>query len=807
MSYRVVLFTLFLISNVQVSQEVCGQVPQTHTYQVTLRDYLLTLEESDFDIALNSVTYNDDFFASNDDLHATWILLENYGRHSTIDMTGLRVNSNYFTMDEIERLGQVYMRAGRNSAFLDPINTAWWATWDYDGNPHFDSEAVKLRAFVAAAVDMMMTDQNLEDFTSNRRSDYVGGYLTKFAYVYYVTKDILPDNVQDAYEMGLVKFFERIESYYPSGSGGTDIEAFQLAGMWYVAEGIDSDDLRVRALNRTKYVLEEIMEAGGYYHRHGGNGIDLSYEGINQHFLSWAALLYDDPVVTSYADKSAKLKAYQILPEPTGHFYSPSHFNTATASGQANDQWHSYQRDHAMAMLSDHARHLIWTGRVLPEWYNQGLPSVEEMKADIELTLNRRNDDVSSTFSWSASSVNAPGVWQAEHWLNGLPIAAIQYQAGFYDEMLSLQSSDDKQTQIPFLHEENFIEVIDDAFVVAKYDSYGTIIHTGQTVASWANGIPGLSGGSVSAFWTEDTGSVLLGRSRGTQNSDADQWEGETGWESWAVHAISGVNSSGQPFSSARNRQPEISTLLEGDSKVTVEINGLIGQHDTGLSAPENAIIGDVTYDRTFLVEDTGLSISSSITSNAVDEVSGLWEMIPLFLADVDQNVDDAAISFYSNGEWQSATTTLSEEVTVIRTTRFNKSIDIIFEGPRSVKLSPIIWTAGQGSSRIQNVMVDLLGAKASSILMPEYASVSYVIRPAQEFMMGDASGDGTITAFDAASVLQHITGQIFLSADGRTAADVSGDGTITAFDASLILQYLVGLITCLPTDEFCSAS
>ncbi len=807
MPYKMLIYTLFFLLLAPELQHVYGQIPQTHAYQVTLRDYLLTFDESDFDVALNPITYSTDFFQSNDELHATWILLENYGRQPTIDITGLRVDSKYFTVEEMERLGQVYMRAGRNSQFLDPINTAWWATWDYEGNPHFNSEAVKRRAFVAAAVDMIMTDQNLEDFASNRRSDYVGGYLTKFAYVYYVVKDMLPEDVQNAYETGLLKFFERIESYYPSGSGGSDLEAFQLAGLWYAAEGIDSDDLRMRALNRAKFVLGEIMQAGGHYHHHGANGIDLSYEGINQHFLSWAALLYNDPEVTGFVNKSAKLKAYQTLPEPTGHFYSPSHFNTGTSSGQANDQWHTYQRDHAMAMLSENARYLIWTGRPLPAWYYQGLPSIEKMQSDIEFVLGARSTDTNVLYSWTIPSENDPGVWRAEHWLNGLPIAAIQYKEGFYQEMLALQSSVDNQTQIPFLREENFIEVIDDAFVIAKFDSYGTIIHTGATVTSWANGVPGLSGGSVSAFWTEKTGSVLLGRSRGTQNADADQWEGETGWETWAVHAISGTNSSGRPFSSARNRQPEVSTLVEGNSKVTVEISGLIGQHDAGRSAPENAIVGDVAYSRTFLVEDTGLSISSSITSDGIDEVSELWEMIPLFLSDTDQGVSDAEISFYSNGTWQTATASLVENVTVLRTTRFDKSIDIIFDQPRSIKLSAEVWTSASVSSRVQNVMVDLLNTDTEAAFMPEYASVSYMIKPTQELLLGDTSGDGTITAFDAASVLQHITDQVLLSDDGSIAADVSGDGTITAFDASLILQYIVGLISCLPADEFCTAS
>lgn len=68
----------------------------------------------------------------------------------------------------------------------------------------------------------------------------------------------------------------------------------------------------------------------------------------------------------------------------------------------------------------------------------------------------------------------------------------------------------------------------------------------------------------------------------------------------------------------------------------------------------------------------------------------------------------------------------------------------------------------------------------------------------------GDASGDGTISAFDASEVLQHSTGIITLVGAGALNADVSGNGEISPFDASLILQYVVGLLECFPADATC---
>ncbi len=63
--------------------------------------------------------------------------------------------------------------------------------------------------------------------------------------------------------------------------------------------------------------------------------------------------------------------------------------------------------------------------------------------------------------------------------------------------------------------------------------------------------------------------------------------------------------------------------------------------------------------------------------------------------------------------------------------------------------------------------------------------------------LLGDVSGNGEITAFDAALVLKSVVG-LFVISD-TVAADVSGDGTISAFDASLILRFVVGKITQFP--------
>ncbi len=68
--------------------------------------------------------------------------------------------------------------------------------------------------------------------------------------------------------------------------------------------------------------------------------------------------------------------------------------------------------------------------------------------------------------------------------------------------------------------------------------------------------------------------------------------------------------------------------------------------------------------------------------------------------------------------------------------------------------------------------------------------------------ILGDISGDGNITAYDASLALQYVVGLIELLLEQQYAADVTGDNIVTALDAALILQYSAGLITEFPKGQ-----
>ena len=87
------------------------------------------------------------------------------------------------------------------------------------------------------------------------------------------------------------------------------------------------------------------------------------------------------------------------------------------------------------------------------------------------------------------------------------------------------------------------------------------------------------------------------------------------------------------------------------------------------------------------------------------------------------------------------------------------------------------------------------------------------------EFMIGDVTGNGTVSPYDATWVLDCVATELLggtsvfpietvappwspvplSSVDAREVADADGDGAITANDASVILQFVVGLVADLP--------
>ena len=102
---------------------------------------------------------------------------------------------------------------------------------------------------------------------------------------------------------------------------------------------------------------------------------------------------------------------------------------------------------------------------------------------------------------------------------------------------------------------------------------------------------------------------------------------------------------------------------------------------------------------------------------------------------------------------------------------------------------------------------VRITGHGTSSNAWNVISEVELNLEPADYTALGDVSGNGEISALDAAIALQYTVGNEELTGDALIAADVSGNGSVSALDASLILQYVTEIITCFPATSACDTS
>ncbi len=548
-----IIFIGFILFNA-ISLPAYAQLPQNHPWEVTLRNYMKTLTIKDFEVPLKPLTWNPELAnnVSNDQLYRWWL-----GMHGLPSTKEFRMDPKYFLLSNIEgNDGKIHMRIGRNSLF-DVDACAWWAYFDYPGNPHYNEKAVKLRALIPAMVDMMMLTRNHEQ-GHNHRSDFAGGNLIEYAYAYYVGQDILPSNVRAAYLEGMREMRNQIIDWGPTGIFG-DMDSFALVGMWYIAKATnDSSDIKAAKGYTDTYLKRWFYPAGYFGH---GNAFDATYNGMDLLYLTWTALISDYAPLKEDLNKAYELKEHLTVEDydPSTNsvmWNGPSHFSTATSGPVSYDQGASYARQVGAAMITKHAYPLvIGNGQSINKAV---IPNTSDLINSV-VSISTYEYWANKTFNVSSDYV--PQDWSESHWVSSIPYDYDFYETGFYDTLTSIVKEKPALFDNPYNRKENFIKHFDNkdriVFTVAKLGGFGVIIHTGR-LSNWGGAtgrLSGLSGGALSTFWTPSTGTVINGVATGYQNPDQqDTWDI---WRQWSVNAISGLTSDDKPFSSARNRFPD----------------------------------------------------------------------------------------------------------------------------------------------------------------------------------------------------------------------------------------------------------
>ena len=66
----------------------------------------------------------------------------------------------------------------------------------------------------------------------------------------------------------------------------------------------------------------------------------------------------------------------------------------------------------------------------------------------------------------------------------------------------------------------------------------------------------------------------------------------------------------------------------------------------------------------------------------------------------------------------------------------------------------------------------------------------------------GDFGGSGEYQSAYASIILRHVAGVTILTGDALETAEVTGDGTVSAYDAALVLQCAAGFLSVFPVDR-----
>lgn len=708
-------------------------LPQDHEYQRQLRAYLATLTADDFAHGVTERLGAPPSSADPENQYRDFIFTQ-LGPPLVGSKRGApAVNAppKLFTLGEIETAAGVLRPPVYPEALISLVE------WDYAGNVYRQNRGLKLRAFVVAAIKLIMLDDYLDRTPENCRADFMAYQLVQIGAPYPSVEELLPAEVCGAYQTGLKKLARRIIGWGPKGD---EIHQDLIApvGLWYAARACRDPELDrdVEAYARALFTDPRYFHPAGYFVERGG--YDAGFQGSCNFFAAWAALAGQWPFAKDAIDRAYRLRAHVLLPEPDGTWTGPTHFNTRLSSPANIDQWEWGQmRDYCASLVTDEAAHLV-TLPAADALANAAAARAGEFNRQIaENPVKSGNGAAETPYTYLQNDEIGSTPWLWRLWDNFNFPASLNfghefYPRGAYARRRKLEAENSPLLKSPFLRGESFVRDFDRAFMVARQKDYAAIVHTGSVGdpamhdrAGQFAGPLGLGGGQLSAFWTPATGCVVLGRRAGM--SKGKSFDDLAQWRLWPIHAVSGSTTGGQAFTTARILEPEVVSEIAADSAAVIA-RGTIPANPFGQGP---ALAGRIDYHRTFRLEADGVRIETRLDGDSRDQIAELYETIPIYLRDAQRqpNAVPTTIEFRSNDAWSPAADQWCEQVTMVRLSRFNGVVEIVFDQPRRVKLSSAEWSDTWFTrATCRNLMIDLLDLPDQPQAVKE-TSVAYRLR------------------------------------------------------------------------------
>jgi hypothetical protein len=729
------LVALLLIQAAASAAETAGKLPQDAPWKVTLRNWLNSKQSADFAISDHEFRFPENYAKEDaDTIYRDWIVLGHPGREPVT--AGFQADPQWFTLGRIE--------GDAVRSFPEPAALAWWIQFDFPGNPYFDSPAGKRRALAIAMVDMLMLETSHAD-PRNIKPDFMGANLGTWAYTFRVCREELPEEGRVAFKKGMLHYLDLMERIAPR-DGNTNMDMREIATLAELDHVFAGDEvLHKRLVDLARRILFGSPNRGprtsdprrGTFHPAGyigeADGPETSYNGISLFHLAEAAMISRgdedwEAFLPEVICRMVRFKAYNSFPEPGGSYEGPSSWSTRTNDPYVNDQRDRPWRAFAEAMLTDEALYRL---RIDPQGGADqsafGLATKEKMLSDIRGTLERFNRRPRRPEKWKADQ--AP-IWQEDHWPADLPYTWDHYATGSYERLQKLLSEKSELLLPPFERKADFNLEFDEEFWIAKRGAWGfqveAVPHMSRSYDKGGSGA--LAGGSLATFWTRPTGVIVLGRL-------PDKWNYVT-WDkidSWPTHHLWGRTANGKAFSSARQWHPWTHFDFDGSGNpLKVHVFGSLGP-DRTVEQADLLDPGHVFYRREFTIRDEGLHVQSELLSRGEDQLSELWETLPIFHGPTRRNRNGAgetSIEFRINGRWQPGAQTLTPAVEAVRFKRFQGTALIEFDSPQRISLGEVFTTKYQKKDQMQNLKIDLLNGEERPQDMPVRAKVGYTIRP-----------------------------------------------------------------------------
>lgn len=659
-------------------------LPQNHAWQVTLREWMAGKTLACYDCGLPGLSYSESYFADGDDLLRAWLTFEDLGRNIT-KITGARIDASHYLLENIESADGIRMRLYET---VEPGALAWLYSWNYPGNPYYQSAEIANRALTACMVDMIMAHDHYIDGNLQSISQDVSSMFATWAYCFDVLGGEMPNGVSIEFSRGLTDFFDRIEAQGPTGIQ-SDLDLPALVGMYYTAKQFHADSDTNRS-ERAEAYARAFMD--NYYNPAGfgdhGGALDPGYNGIWIKYLTWAAHVTGYDFLTDALEKIHELKAHLTFYDQDKP-YGPSSFATSTTDGSPRDQHWIYGRDVAASFLTSAADYLRYHSRDLPEWWQPfGVKSAADMKTQLAAwTLRANTQETNPAFgTWTRASDLQPAIWSNSLHLAIPRLVWDYYPADFYADFVVGGN--------PPLDPGDYIREFGEEFVVWQLGGISGAVHTGGR--SWWQlkdgvALPGLAGG-ICALQFDEMGIGVLGRNRGYPGSTPDTMANV---DTWAVNHVWGMVD-GAPVSSALDGAQQVNVVSDGDS-VMVSSGTEIGTR-----------IIDINAER--------IQVSVIASEQLKENASSIYETIPLWMGDgYDFGDRLPAIHLRMAGNWvEIIPNSFFMVCDAVKLERNGRLLLIEFEKEEAVRLGPV-WSSGyqRKSERIVPLHIAITQHKA----------------------------------------------------------------------------------------------